>query len=363
MDAPKFVVASQRFEAARQITGLPDTNRRGALHGHGFIASVHASLPYGWAGFDGSECHDLRERFARCVGLLDYSLLNDLIGTPTDENVAAWIGQRFDVPGLARIAIQSTPNQGTSIVPGGQSVRVWRRYTLHAAHRLPYVPVGHKCGRMHGHSFAIVVHATRDLADASPGYDELDLLWAPEHSALNYRCLNDILGLENPTSEMLSSWLWERLKPSCPSLSAITVFETGSCGATHDGTRYHIWKDFTLDSAVRMGNAPATDPRHRVHGHTYTLRLNLTAPVDSVMGWTIDFGDVKTIFNPVLRSLDHHPLYERPELGGGDTMSIARWVQQRVAADLPQLSSIELYETEGCGVIVGGDAGDLGLPL
>lgn len=363
LDTRELVIASHRFEAARQITGLPNNSRRGALHGHGFIASVHARIPSGWAAFDGSECHDLRERFAGCVGRLDYSMLNNLIGKPTDENIAAWIGQSVDVPGLARIAIQSTPNQGCAIVPGEQSVRFWRRYLLHAAHRLPRVPVGHKCGRMHGHTFAIVVHATRDLADASLGYDELDLLWAPEHSTLNYRCLNDIRGLENPTSEVLSSWLWERLQPACPSLSAITVFETGSCGATYDGERYHIWKDFTLDSATRMESAPAGDPRQRVHGHTYTLRLNLTAPLDAVMGWAMDFGDVKTIFNPVFQCLDHHPLHEKPELRGGDPIRTARWVQRRVAADLPQLTSVELYEAEGCGVTVGCGASDFALPL
>lgn len=363
MNALELTVASHRFEAARQITGLSDTDRRGALHGHSFVASAHARIPKGWAAFTGSECRDLQERFARCVGPLDYRLLNDLVDTPTDENVAAWIGQRVDVPGLARISVQSTPNQGTSVVPGGQSPHIWRRYTLYAAHRLPHVPLGHKCGRLHGHGFAVVVHATRGLSDPSLGYDELDLLWSPLHSALNYRCLNDIVGLENPTSEMLSSWLWERLRPSCPSLSAITVFETGSCGATFDGARYRIWKDFTLDSAVRMGKAPATDERHRVHGHTYTLRLKLTAPLDAVMGWTIDFGDVKTIFEPVFKSLDHHPLHEEPELADGDPASIARWVHQRVVTDLPQLSSVELYETEGCGVVVGDSEGDPGLPL
>ena len=363
MDAPELVVASHRFEAARQIAGLPGTDRRGALHGHGFIASVHASPPAGWAAFGGSECHDLRERLARCVGPLDYSLLNDLVDTPTDEHVAAWIGQRVDVPGLARVAIQSTPNQGTSIALGEPGVHVWRRYTLHAAHRLPYVPVGHKCGRLHGHGFVVVVHTRREASDPGSAYDELDLLWAPLHSTLNYRCLNDIPGLENPTSEMLSSWLWERLKSSCPPLSAITVFETGSCGATYDGARYRIWKDFTLDSAVRMGNAPATDPRHRVHGHTYTLRLKLTAPLHAVMGWTIDFTSPKSIFEPVFRSLDHHPLHEQPELADGDPASIAGWVRERVLTDLPQLSSVEIYETDGCGVVVGDNAGDPGLPV
>ena len=361
IDFPVHVVASCRFEAARRIAGLADTDRRRALHGHGFIANVIANVPPGWSEFNGSECHDLQERLARCVGTLDYRLLNDLVSVPTDENIAAWIGQNVDVPGLGCVAIQSTPNQGVCVMPGGWHVRVWRRYMLQAAHRLPHVPVGHKCGRLHGHSFAIVVHSTQPIAGQNVSYDDLDRLWAPLHAELNYHCLNEILGLENPTSEMLSSWVWDRLKPSCPSLSAITVFETASCGATYDGTTYRIWKDFSLDSAVRMSNAPVTDPRSRVHGHTYTLRLKLTAPLDAVMGWTIDYGDIKRIFDPVFKSLDHHPLHELPELGGGDPASLARWVYQRVLADLPQVCAVELYETDGRGVTVGDSGGDLRL--
>lgn len=361
MTASELVVASRRFEAARRIAGWPDTDRRGALHGHGFIASVRASVPRGWATFAGSECVDLREQLARCVEPLDYGLLNEQLEMPTDENIAAWIGERIDVPGLERVAVQSTPDQGACVVHG-RGVHVWRRYRFHAAHRLPYVPVGHKCGRLHGHGFAIVVHTTRGRSAAGPGYEELDRLWAPLREALDHRCLNDIAGLENPTSEILSSWAWERLVPSCPSLSAITVFETGSCGATYDGTWYRIWKDFTLDSAVRMGNAPAADPRHRIHGHTYTLRLKLRAPLDAVMGWTMDFGDVKTIFDPIVESLDHHPLHERPEFADGDPASIARWILHRARADLPQLTSVELYEAEGCGAVVGDSTGDAGLP-
>ncbi len=357
----ELVIASCRFEAARKIAGLPIADRRSALHGHGFIASVQAKVPRGWAAFQGSECVELQGRLERCVGPLDYSLLNTQLAIPTDENIAAWIVERVDVPGIARLAVQSTPNQGAHIAPGEQMAHIWRRYSFQAAHRLPHVSAGHKCGRLHGHGFALVIHAMQDHAHF--GYDELDALWAPLHAALNYRCLNDICGLENPTSEMVSSWVWERLKPLLPSLSAITVFETGSCGATYDGARYRIWKDFTFDSAVRLGKAPARDPRYGVHGHTYLLRLKLTAPLDAVMGWTVDFGDVKEIFEPVRKSLDHHPLHEQAEIDDGDAATIAKWIYRRVLPDLPQLSSVELYETEGCGVAVGLGVSDPGLPV
>ncbi|HND34686.1 MAG TPA: 6-carboxytetrahydropterin synthase, partial [Myxococcota bacterium] len=136
---------------------------------------------------------------------------------------------------------------------------VWRRYRFQAAHQLPNVPAGHKCGRMHGHGFEGILHANSDLGerDLAIDYDHLDALWAPLHFELNYRCLNEIPGLENPTSELISSWLWARLKPQLPELSWITVYETGSSGANFNGRDYRIWKEMTLDSAVRLREAPA----------------------------------------------------------------------------------------------------------
>ena len=74
---------------------------------------------------------------------------------------------------------------------------------------------------------------TTDLGERDLGldYDHLDEVWAPLHFELNYRCLNDIAGLQNPTSENISAWLWDRLKPVLPELSWVTVYETGSSGA------------------------------------------------------------------------------------------------------------------------------------
>ncbi len=100
---------------------------------------------------------------------------------------------------------------------------------------------------------------------------------------------------------MISSWIWERLKPALPELSWVTVYETATCGAHFDGSHYRIWKELTLDSALRLSARPDGDPRRRIHGHTYTLRLHLHAPLDQVMGWTIDFGDVKEMFAPIFR--------------------------------------------------------------
>ena len=99
------------------------------------------------------------------------------------------------------------------------------------------MPPGHKCGRLHGHGFEVIVHANQDIGTADLGldYDQLDALWAPLHFELNYRCLNELQGLENPTSERLALWIWQRLKPDLPALSRIVIHETCTSGCSYSG--------------------------------------------------------------------------------------------------------------------------------
>lgn len=356
--------ASSRFEAARKVDTLPVGHRCRSMHGHGFMATAYAVVPTEWGAYPGGEVAALQQQVERCTEILTYGVLNQHIDQPTDENLARWIRAQLDTPSVDRVAVQSTPNQGVE-VDARDHAHVWRRYRFQAAHRLPHVPLGHKCGRLHGHGFEVIVHANQDLADAdlSIDYDYLDELWAPIAAQINYRCLNDVPGLENPTSEMIASWLWYRLKPALPALSWITVYETTSCGATFDGANYRIWKDFTIDSAVRHQHAPRNDPRHAIHGHTYTLRLHVSAPLDQVMGWTIDFGDVKAVFDPIFKALDHHPLHERGEFADGGTTTIASWLHETTRRQLPQLVRVDLFESEGCGSLVGIDLAGPALPV
>lgn len=352
-DPSVFILATAGFEAARHVDVLPEGHRCRALHGHSFQATVFAELPSSFPSFPGGEVDALRKQVDRCVGRLNYTHLNRLIEQPTDENLARWIRQQLDVPGIDRVAIQSTANQGVDLDRSGQA-HVWRRFRFQAAHYLPNVPRDHKCGRMHGHGFEVIIHANQDLGSRplSIDYDHLDALWANVHSQLNYQCLNEISGLENPTSENLASWIWRRLKPELPELSWITVFETGFCGANFDGENYRIWKEFTLDSAVRIASAPSGSPRSRIHGYTYTLRLHLKAPLDVVMGWTVDFGDVKAIFDPIFKAIDHHPLYELQDLADCDAASLGRWILAKARPQLPSLYRVDLHETPGTGCLV-----------
>ena len=356
MTSKLLFVASAGFEAARQIDALAPENRSRRLHGHSFLAKVRCDLPAGWAPFAGGEVDSLRSRLEATIAQLDYRLPNEQIESPTDDNMARWIQSQLDVPGLEQVSIQSTSAQGVELDVLGQA-QLWRRYIFQSAHRLPHVPAGHKCGRMHGHGFEVVVHARQGEVGDAIDYDALDRCWAPLQQQLDYACLNDLPGLQNPTSERLSSWIWERLKPALPALSWITVFETASCGAHFDGQHYRIWKEVTLDSSLQLKNAPDGSPLRRLHGHTYTLRLHLSAPLNEWLGWVVDFGDVKALFDPVFQLIDHQPLHEIPDLKDRDTASLASWILEKGRAALPELDRVDLYETRGCGAIVSVGAG------
>ena len=147
--------ASAGFESARRVALLPDGHRSRRLHGHSFLAEIRARLPQGWASFPGAEVGELSARLAAAVTPLDYNDLNRELELPTDENLARWMRARLEVPGLDSIGIQSTQHEGVDL-DGADHAHVWRRYRFQAAHRLPNVPPGHKCGRMHGHGFEVI---------------------------------------------------------------------------------------------------------------------------------------------------------------------------------------------------------------
>lgn len=346
-------VAAAPFEAACRVPVLPENHRSRKLHGHSYLARVRAAVPEGFAEFPGGESLALKAALARCIAPLDYSDLNEHLAVPTDENLARWVRSGFDMPGVVSVGVQSTSDQGADLDPQDH-VHLWRRFRFEAAHQLPHVPPRHQCGRMHGHGFEVILHVDQDLGQRDMGvdFDRLDALWQPLQAQLDHACLNDIQGLENPTSEMLAAWIWHRLAPKVPELSWVTVYETHTAGCHFDGRHYRIWKENRFESALRLERAPEGDPRRRLHGHSYVVRLHLTAPLDEVMGWTVDYGDVKECFTPLYRDLDHHALNPLPGLADADAASLAVWIRAGLSGRLPQLDRIDLYETPGCGVLL-----------
>ncbi len=115
---------------------------------------------------------------------------------------------------------------------------IFRVFTIEAAHRLPNVPVGHKCARLHGHSFRVELHVSGEV-DPHTGwimdFAEVKRIFQPIYERLDHHYLNDIAGLENPTSENLARWLWVQVKPQLPLLSKVVVHETCTSGCVYQG--------------------------------------------------------------------------------------------------------------------------------
>jgi 6-pyruvoyltetrahydropterin/6-carboxytetrahydropterin synthase len=117
-------------------------------------------------------------------------------------------------------------------------VDIYREFTIEAAHLLPNVPEGHKCKRLHGHSFRIEIHVGGDV-DPELGwvmdFAQLKNSFKPVFDQLDHHYLNDIEGLENPTSENLARWVWDRLIGDLPQLSSVIVKETCTSGCIYRG--------------------------------------------------------------------------------------------------------------------------------
>ncbi len=117
-------------------------------------------------------------------------------------------------------------------------MEIWKEFTFEAAHLLPNVPHDHKCKRLHGHSYRVRVYVEAEL-DPVLGWviDFADIAAAfePIRLRLDHYYLNEIEGLENPTSEVLARWIWERLRPTLPILSRVEVSETCTSGCVYRG--------------------------------------------------------------------------------------------------------------------------------
>jgi 6-pyruvoyltetrahydropterin/6-carboxytetrahydropterin synthase len=117
-------------------------------------------------------------------------------------------------------------------------VHIYNLFHLECARRLPHLPAEHPCARVHGHSFKVEVQVSGPL-DPKLGwvidFAEVEAAWQPVKAALDHRYLNDVPGLDNPTSEILARWIWDKLKPALPGLSQVVVQETASSGCVYTG--------------------------------------------------------------------------------------------------------------------------------
>jgi 6-pyruvoyltetrahydropterin/6-carboxytetrahydropterin synthase len=117
-------------------------------------------------------------------------------------------------------------------------MEIYKEFSFEAAHLLPNTPDGHKCRRLHGHSYRVEVHVDGPLQKGTEwvcDFNDLRVAWSPLHEQLDHHYLNEVEGLANPTSEVLARWIWRQLKPRLPILSKVIVKETCTSGCIYQG--------------------------------------------------------------------------------------------------------------------------------
>lgn len=117
-------------------------------------------------------------------------------------------------------------------------MRIYKDFTFDSAHKLTRVPAGHKCANMHGHTYVLRVFITGEPDDRGMliDYAELADALAPIIKQVDHQTLNDIHGLDNPTTEVLAPWLWRRIKAALPDYDiAVEVKESSTTGCYYDG--------------------------------------------------------------------------------------------------------------------------------
>jgi 6-pyruvoyltetrahydropterin/6-carboxytetrahydropterin synthase len=117
-------------------------------------------------------------------------------------------------------------------------MEIFKEFTFEAAHRLPNVQPGHKCGRLHGHSYRVAIHVEGRVEEDTGwviDFADIACVFRPLHDCLDHNYLNEIPGLDNPTSENLALWIWERTAGHLPGLTAVAVRETCTSGCVYRG--------------------------------------------------------------------------------------------------------------------------------
>lgn len=114
--------------------------------------------------------------------------------------------------------------------------RITKSFAFDAAHWLPHVPESHKCRRLHGHTYRVVLGLEGELDTRLGWVEDYNVVSAaakPLRAELDHHCLNEIPGLENPTAEVLAAWIYQRLLPALPRLADVTVCETPTTEARY----------------------------------------------------------------------------------------------------------------------------------
>lgn len=211
------------FEAAHRNTSVHSDERTRRLHGHSYEVTVAVEgaidPQIGWV----MDFAEVKDRANEVIDRLDHYTLNDIPGIhdSTRPDVENWIGSKLlpILPSFASCRLHIVGERGWTpsvfrVEPGIERMK----FGFDAAHFLPTLPDTHKCRRIHGHSFRVAVTST-DVSRLAEPLMEV-------HQRLDHRLLNEISGLENPTSEYLAEWLSKELRTRKCVFQEIMVAET-----------------------------------------------------------------------------------------------------------------------------------------
>lgn len=117
-------------------------------------------------------------------------------------------------------------------------MEIFKEFKFESAHVLTGLPAGHKCGRLHGHSYrvrVVVAGAPNPARGWVMDYADIKRVAQPVIERLDHAYLNDLEGLEQPTTENLAVWLWRQLSPAIPGLARLELWETATSGVIYRG--------------------------------------------------------------------------------------------------------------------------------
>ena len=221
------------IEAAHRNTTATGPGER--LHGHTFrievIVEGEVDPRLGWL----IDYGDIKEAFGPLHNQLDHRYLNEIEGlnAASLSDIAAWIQERLarKLPGLKGVRVSTVGDN--AFIPVELEADPDRDlpqrigFTFEAAQRLPNLPDGHPCRNLHGHTYRVEVGAA-DLARLERPLESI-------YETFDHRCLNDIPGLDDATSERLCAWIWDKLSNAIDDLEVVIVQETATARCIYHG--------------------------------------------------------------------------------------------------------------------------------
>lgn len=119
---------------------------------------------------------------------------------------------------------------------------------------------------------------------------------------------------------------------------------------------FKIFKEFQFEAAHYLPLTPQGHKCHKLHGHSYKIKIHVGGTLNTVTGWVIDFADIKKAFTPILETLDHSCLNEIEGLSNPTAENLAVWIWDHLIKELPSLDKIEVQETASSGCIYTGNS-------